>query len=56
MLLAWPGVPGGKSYFINGWVGKNRGVSIKMGTGFENMSADYGTVKCVCKPEKWTMV
>ena len=23
ILLAWPGIPGGESYFINGWVGKN---------------------------------
>ena len=23
MLLAWPWIHGGKSYFINGWVGKN---------------------------------
>ena len=36
MLLAWPRIPGGKSYYINGWVGKNVCVwggdgSIKMG-------------------------
>ena len=39
----------GKSYFINGWVGKNGGVSIKMGG--ENMSADYAVQykKQVCR-------
>ena len=48
MLLAWPGVLGRKSYFINGWVGKNEGggggVAKKMGggAGGENMSAEYG--------------
>ena len=41
MLLAWPGIPGGKSYFINGWVGKDGG-----GEG-ENMSADYACYCCV---------
>ena len=25
MLLAWPRIPGGKSYYVNGWVGKNGG-------------------------------
>ena len=47
MLLAWPGIPGGKSYFINAWVGKNGrggGGSIKM-RGGENMSADYTQTK-----------
>ena len=49
MLLAWPGVLGRKSYFINGWVGKNEGggVSIKMGGGegvrtcLQNMAENY---------------
>ena len=46
MLFAWPRIPGGKSYYVNGWVGKNGGggVSIKMGVGGggdENMSADW---------------
>ena len=39
MLLAWPGVLGRKSYFINGWVGKNEGGG---GGGGENMSAEDG--------------
>ena len=40
MLLAWPGVLGRKSYFINGWVGKNEGGG--GGGGGENMYAEYG--------------
>ena len=37
MLLAWPWIPGGKPYFINGWVGKNGGGSRKNGGGWEHV-------------------